>query len=581
MPLRKEPPTPRSAAASARLDSTNHASNSTTPSLGPLIPFKPGQTSLRNQAILTEDEYTSALSSIIKRDFFPNLDRLTAENDYLAAVESDDPARIRLALNRLLQLDGGSTPQRSKKQRRSNVHGVMPKRTGDRDEWDDTPVASGSGSRVFDPTFTPVDASEPDVPPQQVEAEPQSGIAPEPGLSLAQFQARYTSEDNASFSQLLDRDNQQRKRKYAHLFAREQASHLRRKQIAEAELKEAQKGTKLAIEANPEHPKLVEQANAPLLIGDGSGKGKQKEVEAQEKMHGTRRDDPMDDLILVPEPRKDDRVAPAGHTRWKYIARNALIYGPDANSNPLHAQPSSASTRSSSSENDAPQPSTNFSALRFRDEQAGATEREGSEAGWSPSSTRVNAAIQRGRAGSIASSTDDTPKVNGYGFVTPYSTPQHSHSTAGETQHEMHLRIYNAIKASRSGSTPAAEEGAGEGAQGRHFELPRLDKRERAAQRLLSTTSPAAGASTPYGVAKYTGLSALKTRRFASPRADARQLTPAARALLDRSTRGLTPSSGGVASPMAQRSSGPGGGKESNVGGRAWTPTPQHRPRLP
>lgn len=41
-----------------------------------------------------EDTYTSSLSHIIKRDFFPTLDRLTATNAYLAALESEDPHAI-------------------------------------------------------------------------------------------------------------------------------------------------------------------------------------------------------------------------------------------------------------------------------------------------------------------------------------------------------------------------------------------------------------------------------------------------------------------------------------------------------
>ncbi|SPO20393.1 related to protein DGCR14, probably involved in pre-mRNA splicing [Ustilago trichophora] len=582
MPLRKEPPTPRSAAANARLHPTHNAVASTSSGMGPLIPFKLGQSSLRKQAILTEDEYTSALSSIIKRDFFPNLDRITAENEYLAAVESDDPRQVRVALDKLLRLDGNPAT-RARKQRRKDVPGQTSKSANGKGEWDDTPIASGSGSRVFNPTFTPA-ASTPGInvngeEGKEEEVELASGITPDTDLSLTAFQSRYTSEDNASFSQLLDRDNQQRKRKHAHVFAREQASEQRRKQITHAEQADAEKGKQLAIEANPYHPQLLEQAKPTLLIRDGchaaedTGKdrGKQKEKE---------QNDPLDDLILVPEPRKDDRPPPTGLNRWKYTARNALMYGPDANESYLHARPTPVSTDTSTGEDTRAQPSTNFSALRLPEYTDSASiEKEGSEAGgWSPTSSRIDAAIQRGRKGSIASSSGgETPKVNGYGFVTPHSTPQHHQPTA-VAREEMHLRIYNAIKANRASPVNSADR-----VGRRHFELPEWDRREKAAQRLLSAASPtpASGGTTPYGVKKYTGLTTLRTRRFASPssrKKDVGELTPAARALLERSSRGsFTP---GVASAVIQRggSSKEGGG----VGGRGWTPTPQHgQRRLP
>lgn len=571
--------------------------------MGPLIPFKPGQISLRKQAILTEEEYTAALSAVIKRDFFPSLDRVTAENEYLTAVESDDPRRIRVALNRLLRFDQQTQGAVSAAQSKSSTLTPRPRQASERGEWDDTPLASSSSKGIFNPTFTPAadstlgeEGSEGEE--EDQEDEPGSGINPDLELSLSDFQSRYTSEDNASFSQLLDRDNQLRKRKHAHLFAREQASEQRRKRITQAEEEDAKRGRRLAIEANPDHPKLLEQAKTETLLIEDAGKGKSKETArtaSTENIEATK--DPLDDLILVPEPRKDDRPTLTGLNRWKYTARNALMYGPDANVSSLHASPHTTSSHSAAEKTAENEPQTNFTALRLPadDDAEFNDKREASEAGWSPSSSRIDAAIERGRAGSASASTIDsagmgvveTPKVNGYGFVTPYSTPQH------QEDEEMHLKIYNSIKARRRAaprtSTLHSSSADGEEGSGREFQLPRLDKREEVAQRLMATASSpkpserAGGGATPYGMQRYTGLAGLRARAFApSPIAAKRKdLTPAAKALLDRSTRGLTPSltgsttsGGGLASPIA-----PTRNNTKGLSERGWTPTPQHTQR--
>lgn len=54
-----------------------------------------------------EDEYTAALSHIIKRDFFPSLDRLSATNNYLAALESEDTIAIADSIRHLSALTPG------------------------------------------------------------------------------------------------------------------------------------------------------------------------------------------------------------------------------------------------------------------------------------------------------------------------------------------------------------------------------------------------------------------------------------------------------------------------------------------
>ncbi|CAG8542213.1 2945_t:CDS:2 [Acaulospora morrowiae] len=110
------------------------------------------------QEVLDEDTYTEALSGIIKRDFFPSLLTLEAQHDYVDALGTNNPDLI---IEATRKLNGLTTPTMK-----------TPVTSGSRGDWD-TPV-----SNVFK------------VPAPKKYNE---------NLSLDAFQAKYTSEDNASY----------------------------------------------------------------------------------------------------------------------------------------------------------------------------------------------------------------------------------------------------------------------------------------------------------------------------------------------------------------------------------------------
>ncbi|SCV70700.1 BQ2448_3462 [Microbotryum intermedium] len=157
--------------------------------------------SLLKQEILSEEEYITHLSHIIKRDFFPSLATLDAQHEILDAFESDDPRKVEESVRRMRML------------------------------WTPTPGTSAAGGckgkkRATPMTSTPYDDSTPTYFGQTPLSTPSSSTKPkrrtspprpriDPSISLDAFQSRYTSEDNSSFAVLLARDNAARKQKYA------------------------------------------------------------------------------------------------------------------------------------------------------------------------------------------------------------------------------------------------------------------------------------------------------------------------------------------------------------------------------
>jgi protein DGCR14 len=140
--------------------------------------------SLNRQVILDEDEYTAALSHIIARDFFPSLVHLDATNNYLDALHSRDPHLIEASVRHLEQIS--NTPQTNRR------------------------------ALYQTPSQTPYTAGPSDTPLRNQNSEG-SNKRPrlDADLRLDSFQSRYTSEDNSSFTQILDEENRKRKERWA------------------------------------------------------------------------------------------------------------------------------------------------------------------------------------------------------------------------------------------------------------------------------------------------------------------------------------------------------------------------------
>jgi protein DGCR14 len=163
-----------------------------------LMPPPPPPKRIKRPAIvLDEDTYTDGLSHIIARDFFPGVLETQTTQEYLNALDSNDPEWIAEAGRKVAHV---MTPGPEGRRIRGRRGTSMRPTFGNGDEtpqgWGgDTPmsVAASEASSALGSKEHEVDLN----------------------LSLAAFQAKYTSEDSESFNDLLDRENMKRREKHA------------------------------------------------------------------------------------------------------------------------------------------------------------------------------------------------------------------------------------------------------------------------------------------------------------------------------------------------------------------------------
>ncbi|KAF2145902.1 uncharacterized protein K452DRAFT_283198 [Aplosporella prunicola CBS 121167] len=332
----------------------------------------------RPTTVLDEDTYIDGLSHIIKRDFFPGLLETDVQQEYLAAVDAGDDDWIRESGQRLMAVmtpvpggrrrgTGFATPARATP---AAAVGETPKNGA----WaGDTPgAASVAGSAAAGGE-------------EGQERKPKVNLE----LSLTDYQAKYTSEDNESFNALLDRQNQKKAEKYAWQRLGERIPSARR----------------------------LEQERQKLLIASSSSAAPQGRVANTKDLALTRRPDAATAAATDPDTRK----ATVDTARDK--PRNALMFTPDVIEESYQTVAQAAEAASS-----APPKRTVYGNTRLP-LPADPSATTSTTRPTSPTHSTIAAALGRGRpapppstnAPSLPSAAGgsgaETPRVNGYAFV--------------------------------------------------------------------------------------------------------------------------------------------------------------------
>jgi len=171
------------------------------------LPRGPGARTALKQKALDEDTYTSAIQTIIERDYFPELPYLRAKQAYEDAVSSRDPVRIREAeahLKKCAQTPLGTsiaTPGRFSTGRASVSATPRPGAAAE-GEWGRSPAPAtpGRGAGIAPSVVNADDEEDQSAQDQEVERVTKK-------RSLDEFVRKYTSEDNQSASQVMLKDS--------------------------------------------------------------------------------------------------------------------------------------------------------------------------------------------------------------------------------------------------------------------------------------------------------------------------------------------------------------------------------------
>ncbi|KAJ5584059.1 Nuclear protein DGCR14 [Penicillium hispanicum] len=327
-----------------------------------LMPPPPPPNRIKRPAtVLDEDVYTSALSHIIARDFFPGLLETQAKQEYLDALESKDKEWITSSKSKLADVMRTPTPGSNARRRRdtASVAGTPQHLPGRADEtprgWGgETPMSVTSTSTVH------TERKDQDIPDVS-------------NMGLLAFQAKYTSEDNESFNKVLDKQNAKRREKYSWLWNRNKLPSA--KQIAHHQ----QEVKRITAQGGNPNTSVVKRDTQPIKT----------DLDARPAQASFRKSSPDNSLMFMPPSIEDT------HETLQQKAEAASRAGPKR---------------------------TLYQNTRLLDADAAAAADAANKVPPSPSISAIQDAIagrprlSESEAGSVVPG-GETPRVNGYAFV--------------------------------------------------------------------------------------------------------------------------------------------------------------------